>query len=133
MRIIKFTIAFFILSVTGLFAQPGSTFWMSTFGDNDADEAMSVCKTSNGDIISAGYFTNTVYFNQGITLTSTSAGTPDVFIMKQNAAGAVQWVTKAGGNGSDRALSVKCNSNGDIFITGFYYGQAIFGSTTLNS
>lgn len=109
------------------------TQWVASYGGNNIDEALSICRQSNGDIISAGYFTNTINFATGISLTSTSAGTPDIFVMKQDASGTVLWAVKAGGTGSDRAMSVKCNSSGDIFITGFYYGNASFGSTVLNS
>ena len=110
-------------------AQP---FWAQGVGGNDVDETMDIC-SSSGDIISTGYFTNSVVFTPLITLTSASAGVPDIYISKSNSAGVIQWVVQAGGSGSDRALSVKADASGNIYVTGFYYGSATFGSITLTS
>ena len=108
-------------------------FWAYTAGSIKEDEAMDICYDNSGNIISAGYFAGTTTFATGITLNPSSNGNPDIYVSKSTAAGQIIWAKKAGGNGSDRATSVKADANGNIFITGFYYGTATFGSITLTS
>jgi hypothetical protein len=127
--IIYFTL-FFTLTLNQTTAQ---TYWSRGSGGSNVDEALDVTKDNLGNIISAGYFTNTATFDNGITLSSTSSGVSDVFIQKTSTTGALLWAVKAGGNGSDRATAVECDADGDIYITGFYYGTANFGSYTLTS
>ncbi|MBK6835488.1 MAG: gliding motility-associated C-terminal domain-containing protein [Bacteroidetes bacterium] len=129
----KFKLLFafiFSLFFTNMFPQ---SFWSRGSGGNNVDEALDVTKDNLGNIISVGYFTNTAQFTSTFSLVSTSQGVPDVFIQKTSSTGAFLWAVKAGGNGSDRATAVKVDANGDIYITGFYYGTANFGSITLNS
>jgi gliding motility-associated-like protein len=113
-------------------AQTG--FWAQGSGGNNVDESMGVCKDAGGNYITAGYFSNTAYFGQGNpSLTAASIGIPDIYVQKTSAAGQVLWEVKAGGQGTDRALAVACDNAGNIYITGFYYGTATFGSFTLTS
>ena len=113
-----------------LFSQ---NFWAYTAGSIKEDEAMDICYDNSGNIISAGYFAGTTTFATGVTLNPSSIGNPDIYISKSTAAGQIIWAKKAGGSGSDRATSVKADANGNIYITGFYYGTATFGTTTLTS
>ncbi|MES2761393.1 MAG: gliding motility-associated C-terminal domain-containing protein [Bacteroidota bacterium] len=108
-------------------------FWAYTAGSIKEDEAMDICYDNSGNIISGGYFAGTTQFAPGLSLNPTSNGNPDIYISKSTAAGQIIWAIKAGGNGSDRATSVKADANGNIYITGFYYGSATFGTTVLTS
>ncbi len=94
---------------------------------------MDVCFDNSGSIVSAGYFTNSAAFGSSTTLTSASGGIPDIYVSKSSPSGVILWAMRAGGYGSDRALSVKADAAGNIYITGFYYGSASFGTFTLNS
>lgn len=111
------------------------SFWAYAAGSIKEDEAMDICYDNNGNIISTGYFSGQTTFNitPSITLNSNSNGNPDVYVSKSNSSGQIIWAVKAGGSGSDRALSVKTDSNGNIYITGYYYGTATFGTITLTS
>lgn len=111
----------------------GQSFWAYTAGSVKEDEVLDICYDNSGNIISTGYFSGTTTFAAGITLTSSSIGIPDIYITKSNSSGQVIWTKKAGGMGSDRALSVACDQNGNIYITGYFYGTANFGSITLSS
>lgn len=119
-----------LISSAGLYAQ---SFWAQSLGGNEVDEVMDIARDATGNIVSVGYFTNQATFGTTINYSSASYGIPDIFIQKQNANGTVLWATKAGGVGSDRALSVALDASGNIYVTGFFFGQATFGSITLNS
>lgn len=94
---------------------------------------MDMARDASGNLYTAGYFTNQVEFGTSINYSSTSFGIPDIFIQKSNSSGTVQWATKAGGVGSDRALSIALDASGNSYITGFYFGQATFGTITLSA
>jgi gliding motility-associated-like protein len=129
MNKIKFTLICTILFFKSNYAQ----FWEQSVGGDNVDEIMDVCEDVNGNIISVGYFCNTGRFSQSYSLISASSGISDIFICKSNASGIIQWAIKAGGNGSDRALSVATDNSGNIFVTGFYFGTANFGNISLTS
>lgn len=108
-------------------------FWAQDLGGNEVDEVMDMTRDGAGNLYSAGYFTNQVTFGTSINYSSASWGIPDIFIQKSNASGVVQWATVAGGIGSDRALAIAIDASGNCYITGFYFGQATFGSITLSA
>jgi hypothetical protein len=128
----RFLIIFSLFISLLSFSQP-SNYWLQSAGSPNVDENLDITKDNNNDLISIGYFTNTITFPAGTTLTSAGSGTSDVLVQKTDAFGQVIWKVKAGGPGSDRGISVACDATGNIYITGYYYGTAQFGSFTLNS
>ena len=124
-----------IVLLTLFFSQGNlsAQFWGQQLGGNEVDEVMDIARDAAGNIYSAGYFTNQVTFGTSINYASASYGIPDVFIQKTTSSGNVVWATQAGGIGSDRALSIAVDPQGNTYITGFYFGTATFGSFTLTS
>ena len=110
-----------------------SNYWLQSAGSPNVDENLDITKDNTNNLISVGYFTNTITFPGGTNLTSAGSGTSDVLIQKTNVQGQVIWAVKAGGPGSDKGISVACDATGNIYITGYYYGTAQFGTFTLNS
>ena len=132
MKKVVFVFVFLLLVRFVSFSQ-SSTYWLQSAGSPNADENLDITHDNSNNLISIGYFTNTITFPLGTYLTSTGSGTSDVLIQKTNATGQVVWAVKAGGPGSDRGISVACDATGNIYVTGYYYGTATFGSFTLNS
>lgn len=125
-------LGFFFLLVFATSALKSQTYWAQASGGNHVDEAMDVIHDAAGNVYSTGYFTNSATFHS-FMVTSASSGIPDGYVYKTNAAGQMQWITKFGGNGSDRGLSIRVDATGNTYITGYYYGLATFGTFTLNS
>lgn len=119
---------FFLLIAVSLSSK--SQNWLAGAGGTTNDEALDVAIDGSGSYYATGYFTTTVHFGSTIL---TSHGNSDIFIAKYNASGGVQWAINAGGTGADRAYSIKTDDSGNIYITGFYYGTATFGSTSISS
>ncbi len=65
-----------------------------------------------------------------ITLVNSQQSSSNTFVAKLNAAGIYQWVTSA--TSSSIGVSVEVNSNGQVYISGFYqYSPVTFGSIVL--
>jgi gliding motility-associated-like protein len=59
-----------------------------------------------------------------------SQGLSDVFVMKQSAGGALQWLTQAGGTGLDLAGRVCAAADGSVVVCGQFAGTAdLFGTS----
>jgi len=87
----------------------GNLQWTKTFGGGADDYAYSVQQTSDGGYIVAG---ETYYL---IT------GDVDVFLLKTDASGNLQWAKTFGGIGGDYAYSVQQTSDGGYIVTGLTY------------
>ena len=115
----KKIILLFISSFSFLLSHAQSNYWLQSAGSPNVDENLDITKDNNNNLISIGYFTNTITFPNSTYLNSTGSGTTDILIQKTNALGQVVWAVKAGGPGSDRGISVACDAAGDIYVTGY--------------
>lgn len=119
-----------VLLLSSFSAMAQGQYWVRNGGGATADEAMDISVDAAGNTYTTGYFTATATFGSHAI---SSSGVTDVFITKADASGFFQWAVKAGGSGSDRALSIKTDAVGNSYITGFFYGTATFGTQTLTS
>lgn len=117
----------FCIFTTSLNAQ---TYWGSRSGGLTIEEANSVCTDLNGNTYVTGYFTGSCTFQ---SQTVNSSGLSDVFVAKYSPTGALTWVIRLGGNNNDRGNGIACDASGNVYVTGYFYGSAGFGSYTLNS
>lgn len=83
----------------------GSIQWNRTYGEPTADGAKSVIQTSDGGYALAGY------------LTENNTGR-DLWLVKTDSAGNMQWNRTYGGTGSDNANSVIQTGNGGYALAG---------------
>ena len=95
---------------------------------------IGMCLDTNGNCYVTGWFDGTNNFG-GVILTNLSVGGSDIFVAKYNATGALQWAQRAGGTpgnlNTGRGIGV--DANGNIYVSGGYWGAANFGSETLPS
>ncbi len=54
------------------------------------------------------------------TIDSNSSGLGDIFIVKYNTSGAIQWVTNMTGNSDDVGNAIAVDSSGDVYVTGMF-------------
>jgi len=100
-------IVIFLWGATLFAAQPPDTLWTKTYGGPDYDEGHSVCETSDGSYIVAGY------------TKSFGAGEPDVWLIKTDPNGDTLWTKTYGGSEWDQAWSVQQTSDGGYIVTGW--------------
>jgi hypothetical protein len=91
----------------------GNIIWAKTYGGISYDWASSVQQTSDGGYIVAGW-TN-----------SFGAGNWDVFLVKTDANGNLQWAKTYGGTRDDWASSVQQTSDGGYIVAGFTYSFGV--------
>ena len=84
----------------------GNVQWAKTYGGTDNDLVYSVQQTSDGGYILAG------------GTTSFGVGGGDIFLIKTDAFGNVQWAKTYGGPGYDEAFSVQETSGGGYIVAG---------------
>jgi hypothetical protein len=87
----------------------GNVIWAKTYGGTSYDWAFSVQQTSDGGYIVAGW---TNFFG---------GGNLDIFLIKTDANGNIQWAKTYGGTSNDWASSVQQTSNGGYIVAGYTY------------
>ncbi|MCO5275345.1 MAG: SBBP repeat-containing protein [Flavobacteriales bacterium] len=119
-----------VCMVMASFGQAPPFEWAVRAGGSGQDMGNSIATDANGNSYVAGSFRNTATFG-GATLTS--SGESDPFIAKLDSAGNFLWARRAGGNSYDGARSIAVDGSGNSYVTGYYMGTAVFGTTTLPS
>lgn len=92
----------------------GNILWRRLYGSNGGDELRSMYLTSDGGYILVG---NTDGSANG-DLTGTNHGSDDIWIIKVNAAGTIQWQRLLGGSGTDDGHSIVQTSDGGYILAG---------------
>jgi hypothetical protein len=83
-----------------------------------------------GNVFVTGYFNSAPLTFGSISLTT--AGFFDVFLVKYDASGNVLWAKSAGGANMENSYSVATDSSGAVYIAGYFQSDSItFGTTTL--
>ena len=99
-------------------------------GSVNGDVGYSVVTDASGNVYVGGTYQNTITFGH---ISKTSSGSQDVFLVKYNNNGVVQWVQSGGGPSSDFLTDIAIDVSGNIYITGDYFNTAIFESTNIGS
>ncbi len=112
----------------------GAFQWAARAGGVDNDFGYGIALDGSGNPYMAGAFASASIVFGSTTLNNGVGGAEDIFLVKYNTAGAVQWAVKNGGNGSDIAYAVAVDGNGESYVTGYFQCNTItFGSSTLTN
>ncbi|MBL0327941.1 MAG: SBBP repeat-containing protein [Bacteroidetes bacterium] len=131
--IFSFLSALLLFSNENSCAQSVDFLWAKTApGPESLDFAKSVCTDSQGNIVVAGFFTDTIIFDTDTLINHSTQW--DAFLVKYDPLGNVLWARGAGGSEHDWAESVCVDSLDNIYITGsFQSPQAFFENDTLQN
>lgn len=128
----------FLLAILSSAANAQTFNWAGNMGSSASDEGRSIVVDANGNVYSTGLFRTTCDFDPGLGTNSlVSLGLEDVYIMKQDAAGALVWVQGIGGAGSDIGYGIALDATGAVIVTGRFASAVDFdpgvGISTLTS
>ncbi len=103
----------------------GNLIWARSFGGLIVDMGNSIAVDNDGNVYTAGRFSNTVDFDPGSGVTSYSAnGLTDFFIQKLDANGDFVWAVALGSAQEDGAEGIDTDVHGNVYCTG-YFGAAM--------
>ena len=107
-----------------------SSGFLVTFGGSGIEtDIAGVAVDSSDNIYITGTSSGTNVFGASVT----SGTTEDIFVVKLNSSGVVQWVYTAGGTGRDRGRKIALDSEGGIFVVGYYQNTVDFGNGNTTS
>ncbi len=94
----------------------GTLQWSEAVGGIDDDEVYSIIQTTDGSYVAVGY-TN-----------SFGAGNYDIYIVKLDSSGMLQWSKTIGGTDDDRAFSIIQTTDGGYALAGYisFFGADIY-------
>jgi len=121
----------FLLSSAYTVAQPPTTSFLWAAGNTDYDSGRGISSDNNGNVYVTGGFQISVTFG---TTTLYSSGGRDMFLVKYDSAGIVQWAVSAGGSSaSERGRAIAVDGTGNSYVAGYFYSTATFGNITVTS
>ena len=120
--------AIFIVKYDGA----GNVLWAKSAGGIGGDGGYSVATDVAGNVFATGVFSSPTITFGTTTLTNTSGGYADIFLVKYDGIGNVLWAKNAGGTVDDYGWSAATDVSGNVFVTGYFTSATItFGTTTL--
>jgi hypothetical protein len=110
-----------------VFDSDGNQLWAETFGGPSNDAAEAIAVDGDGSVCITGWFYGTADFDPDGGGQKTSNGFYDCFLNKLDSTGDFQWVRSWGGGASyvDRGFGVACDSEDNVFGTGFFTGSNV--------
>ncbi|MFH1129910.1 MAG: SBBP repeat-containing protein [Pseudomonadota bacterium] len=107
-----------------------STSWILSAGGSSYDYGYSIAIDASNNAYVTGYFENQANFG---TPRLTSKGYKDIFIAKVLPSGQFDWAVSAGGSSDESGNSIAIDTSGNAYVTGVFWDETTFGSTTLTS
>lgn len=121
-------LSFIILVFTSLsvFSQQPAFEWVSQCGNppNTTDTKTVLASGIDGQFYLAGEFLDTTQFGEKMLI---SSGGTDIFLAKFTPEGEPLWANKIGAADYDYVQNLSINENGDVILTGYFYGDTQIG------
>lgn len=106
----------------------GDLLWAGRMGGlENFDTGYGIAVDGSGNAVVIGSFFSSGDFDPGAgvhTLTATSEGSDEIFLLKLDPTGNLLWAKSFGGADGDLGYGVGVKSNGNIIATGFFSGTA---------
>jgi hypothetical protein len=117
----------FVASLDG----DGAWRWATPAGGTGTEVGYGIAVDEAGIATVTGWLVNTSAHFGSTTLTNPSKQFDDVFIARLNASGSWRWALSATSPTEDVGLWVSLAPNGGAWVSGHYFGELVFGTTTL--
>jgi len=95
--------------------------YTKTFGGTGSDVGYGTSTDTGSNVFLTGNFNGTADFDPSAgTDNKTSAGSTDIFLTKINIDGSYSYTDTFGGTGSDLGRAVSTDTDGNVFLTGYF-------------
>ncbi|MEO8150375.1 MAG: SBBP repeat-containing protein [Bacteroidia bacterium] len=112
----------------------GNLLWAKAQGGTSYDNGNSITTDTSGNVLVTGWFQSASVTFGTVTLTNTTSGSNDIFIVKYDALGNVLWAKSAGGTLVDNPTGITTDAGANVLLTGYFQsGSITFGTITLNN
>ncbi len=108
----------------------GTLLWAHSAGGTGNVAGYAVAADGSGNVVVTGSLEGSASFSGNPV---TSAGGRDVFVAKYSAGAALVWAQSAGGSGNDAGVGLAIGASNQLALTGYFVGDATFGTATLTS
>jgi hypothetical protein len=109
----------------------GNFLWSKTGVSTGSNEPSEINVDKDGNVYLAGTFRGTAEFDKKIII---SRNHKELYIVKYNSDGELQWLKKGGSALVDNSLTaIAADSSDNIIVTGSFSGTAFFGDIQLKS
>lgn len=109
----------------------GQVLWAKSYGGTGNESAKDITVDASGKVYITGYFNGVANFSGNFLVSEGSSN--DVFVLKTNNAGVVEWAEGFGSTGSDNGKGIIVDESGNIYVTGEFENTVSFGSTDLTA
>ncbi len=108
------------------YTSDGSLIWVKSISGSGHDMGEDIFVDDSGMLYFTGSFNSTVSHFDGNQVNLTSSGQDDVFILKLDSAGSMQWARSFGGSGVDEPEAIRVDVTGNVYNVGRFYSTADF-------
>jgi len=117
----------------------GNVLWTRGSKGNSKVYGTAVTTDNAGYVYITGYFnslTDTAVIFGGDTLANMDGnagdGTSDIYVIKYDSTGTIQWAQRAGGIGNDISTGIATDNAGNVFVSGYMNGAIYTAGDSLN-
>ncbi len=103
---------------------------IDTPGSKSYDQGQGVATDADGNLYVTGFFSDTTTFG---SVTRISEGYRSLFVAKYNSSGVLQWIQTSGGTGQAQSVDIALDTNGDVYITGYFFGTVSFNGQSFTN
>jgi len=115
---------------TAKVASNSNFLWIQQSKGTGINESTSIETDQDGSCYVTGSFSGKCNFGDKKIK---SKGGKDIFVSKYDPAGNIIWAKRSGGSLDDQSSGIVKDSNGYMYLTGYFSGSSYFGNTKLQS
>ena len=103
----------------------GNVSWAKTGGGDNSDQLNSLCTDLFGNVYITGIFDGDNMIFDTDTIINANYGAGDIFLVKYDSTGNVQWAKRFGDFYTDDATAITTDALGNLFVTGGFHSPSI--------